>query len=254
MPPARSLIINADDLGISAEVNEGVFIAYDAGVITDASLLVKGAYAPQAIREIKRRGSFHVGIHLDLDHLLGWRSPGIEAYSREELNRLMDTADFRKKLHKEINSQIVAFLDTGLIPSHIDTHHHCHGFPQVFVALIEAMDGYGIKAIRFSRDGYHLLGRENIQLSPECAAWMEGKMKKRGIAYPDRLIDPLFPFSLLELPPGVSELMVHPSKGGDQWRQRDLEMLVDPSFAETLVKEDIRLISFVDLMGEMAHG
>jgi predicted glycoside hydrolase/deacetylase ChbG (UPF0249 family) len=247
MIPSRFLIINADDLGISPEVNRGIFIAYENRVVTDASLLIKGPYTREAIEMIKKEPSFQVGIHIDLDPLLGWKSPGIERLPRKKLLEAMKERDLIEKIKKEIDKQITAFLDAGLVPSHIDTHHHVHGFPQIFELLVEAMGRYGIQAIRFSKKGYSLLGREDIPLTTAQAQRMEGILRKRKIVHPHHLIDPLFPFSLKELPAGVAELMVHPSRGGDQWRQRDFEMIRDPLFMGTVHDEGIQLIGFADL-------
>lgn len=247
MTPSRFLIINADDLGISPEVNEGIFAAYEKGAITDSSLIITGPSAQEAIAMVNNNPLFQVGLHIDLDHLLGWQSPGREQLSRPELTQMLDDLDFSKKIRKEIETQITAFLDTGLIPSHVDTHHHVHGFPPIFESLLEAMGNHGIKTIRFSKKGYALLGREDISITTEQAQEMEDALHQRGIAHPHLLIDPLVPFSLKEIPPGVAELMVHPSMGGDEWRQKDFEMLMDPLFIKTVHDEGIRLIGFSEL-------
>ncbi len=247
MTPSRFLIINADDLGISPEVNRGIFIAREKGVVTDSSLLINGFYAQQAIEMIKKTPSFQVGLHVDLDPLLGWESPGIERLPRRKLLEMMNEADFIKQLKQEIDKQVTAFLDEELIPSHIDTHHHVHGFPRIFELLVDAMDRHGIKAIRFNKKGYFLLGREDIPITPAHTQWMEDVLRKTKILHPHHLIDPIVPFSLKEIPAGVSELMVHPSMGGDQWRLRDFEMLMDPLFLSTVRDQGIQLIGFAEL-------
>jgi predicted glycoside hydrolase/deacetylase ChbG (UPF0249 family) len=244
MSLSRFLIVNADDLGISSEINRGIFTAYEHGVVTDSSLFIKGACSQEAITMLRKNPQFPAGIHIDLDPLLGWESPGKEKFTRQELHLLMNESTFVKKIQKEIHEQIEAFLDTGLIPSHIDTHHHVHGFPQIFESLIEAIDRYGIKAIRFSKTGYALMGRSDILVTAETSQWMEDALRQRHITYPHLFIDPLFPFSLSELPTGVTELMVHPSSGGDVWRQKDFAMLTDPCFIQTVREEGIGLISF----------
>ena len=166
---------------------------------------------------------------------------------------MMNESTFVNKIQQEIHEQIRTFVDTGLIPSHIDTHHHVHGFPQIFEPLIEVMDSYGIKALRFSKKGYALLGRKDILLTTETAQWMEDALIQRRITYPHLLIDPLVPFSIEELSPGVTELMVHPSSGGDQWRQKDFSMLMDPFFLHTVREKGIELISFSELKSSLSH-
>ena len=167
MNPSRFLIINADDLGFSPEVNKGIFAAYEKGVVTDSSLLITGPSVQEAVAMVKNDPSLQVGLHIDLDPLLGWSSPGRERFTRQELLQMMEDPEFITKIRKEIDAQITAFLDTGLTPSHLDTHHHVHGFPCIFEALVEALDSYKIKAIRFSKQGYALLGREDISITAE---------------------------------------------------------------------------------------
>jgi predicted glycoside hydrolase/deacetylase ChbG (UPF0249 family) len=252
MIPSRFLIINADDLGISPEVNRGIFTAYEKGIVTDSSLLIKRPSAQEAIDIIKKDPAFRVGIHIDLDPLLGWRSPGKERYPRRKLLTMMNEAEFASKVKKEIQEQTKAFLDTGLIPSHIDTHHHVHGFPRIFEILLEVMNNYDIGAIRFSKKGYSLLGREDILIPPETAQWMETMLQDRKIVYPHYLFDPLISFSLKELSSGVSELMVHPSLGGDPWRKKDYEMLMNPLFIDTVREEKIELMSYSELKSSLS--
>ncbi len=254
MTPSRLLIINADDLGISPEVNLGIFTAHERGVVTDSSLLVRRPYSKEAIRTIRATPCFRVGVHIDLDPLLGWESPGRERFPHRDLLRMMDDPDFGKRVRNEIDGQISAFLKTGVTPSHIDTHHHAHGFPQIFIALLEAMERYGIKALRFCRNGYHLMGREDISLTTETARWMERELGERGIFYPHHFIDPALPFSLNGLPQGVTELMVHPSIGGEPWRRKDFDMLMDPRFMAAVGEEDIELISFPEAAASLSSS
>jgi predicted glycoside hydrolase/deacetylase ChbG (UPF0249 family) len=252
MIPSRSLIINADDLGISPEVNRGIFAAYEKGVVTDSSLLIQGPSAQEAIDIIKKDPAFQVGIHINLDPLLGWSSPGKERFPRQKLLTMMNEPEFASKVKKEIKEQTKAFLDTGLAPSHVDTHHHVHGFPRIFEMLLEVMNTYGIRAIRFSKKGYSLLGREGVPLPTETAQWMEKMLQERKIVYPHYLFDPLTSFSLKGLPDGVSELMVHPSLGGDPWRKKDYEMLMNPLFIDTVREEKIELMSYAELQSSLS--
>jgi hypothetical protein len=243
----RFLIINADDLGMSAEINRGIFAAHAHGVITDSSLMVKRTYAGEAVKIIKKIPSFKVGIHVDLDMLLGWASPSKEKVRRSELHRIMEARTFANKVKQESRKQIEAFLDTGLVPSHIDTHHHVHGFLQIFEPLIEVAASYGIHAIRFNKNGYTLLGRDSILFPEETQQLMVEMLRRKGVDTPHQLIDPFLPFSLAELSAGVTELMVHPSLNGDQWRQKDFQMLMDPNFKKIIDEEGIKLISFSEL-------
>ena len=41
MSEERFLVVNADDLGLSAAVNDGIFAAHSEGIVTSASLMVR---------------------------------------------------------------------------------------------------------------------------------------------------------------------------------------------------------------------
>src|SRR5882724_3324129 len=58
------LIINADDFGMSEEVNEAAIRAYKEGVLTSTSLMVTAAAFEQAVRLAKENPGLAVGIHL----------------------------------------------------------------------------------------------------------------------------------------------------------------------------------------------
>ena len=59
--PRISLIVTADDLGISPERDEGIFQAFSDGIITNASLLVNGCSAREAGALSIALGSSFVG-------------------------------------------------------------------------------------------------------------------------------------------------------------------------------------------------
>ncbi len=50
MPAKRYLIVNADDFGLSEGVNRGIIRAHEQGIVTSASLMVRGAAAAEAAR------------------------------------------------------------------------------------------------------------------------------------------------------------------------------------------------------------
>lgn len=71
------IIVNADDLGLSAEVNEAIFRAMEAGVITSATMLSNGSAVIPAARILHRFPNCSFGVHLNLTEFrrLGAESP-----------------------------------------------------------------------------------------------------------------------------------------------------------------------------------
>src|SRR5687768_1626346 len=63
---ARRLIINADDFGLSREVNAAVIRAHTAGVLTTASLMVNEEGFDEAVELARNHPRLGVGLHLSL--------------------------------------------------------------------------------------------------------------------------------------------------------------------------------------------
>ena len=52
----RSLVINADDLGLTVGVNDGIFDAHDRGVLTSASIFANAPATSNAVITIQKAG------------------------------------------------------------------------------------------------------------------------------------------------------------------------------------------------------
>ena len=243
----RPVVVNADDLGLSREINQGIFAGIERGVISDVSLMVRAPYAGEAVRTLKGMGLRKVGLHVDLDAQLGWSSPGRERFSRCELGVLLEDPTYVERLREDIRSQIERFIDEGLDPVHIDTHHHVHGFFPIFRELVELARQYRIPALRHSRSGYTLTTREAIPFDEPVYRRMEDLLRAEGIFFCSTMAEGAQ--KLGELDSFPAELVVHPSLGGDAWRSRELETLMDESFSRALAARGIELAGFRDLAG-----
>jgi len=62
----RQLVVNADDLGLTVGVNNGIFDAHDRGVLTSASVFANAPATADALRGVRHRPSLGVGVHLAL--------------------------------------------------------------------------------------------------------------------------------------------------------------------------------------------
>ncbi len=91
----RFLIVNADDLGLSGAVNEGVFAAHEEGIVTSTSLMAGRPAAPAAAAALAEHPDLAVGLHLEVE--------------------------------EEFRSQLDRFRElVGRDPTHLDSHHHAH--------------------------------------------------------------------------------------------------------------------------------
>src|SRR5512137_1430313 len=62
----RRLIVNADDFGRSASINEAVIRAHREGILTTASLMVNEPACAEAVALAKENPNLGVGLHLTL--------------------------------------------------------------------------------------------------------------------------------------------------------------------------------------------
>jgi len=94
MGESRFLIVNADDLGLTAAVNTGIFEAHERGVVTSTSLMVERPAAIAAAEGLAEHPDLAVGLHLEPEDC------------RAQLER------FRELVGRE--------------PTHIDSHKQAH--------------------------------------------------------------------------------------------------------------------------------
>ncbi|MBV8654677.1 MAG: ChbG/HpnK family deacetylase, partial [Candidatus Eremiobacteraeota bacterium] len=64
----KRVIFNADDFGISREVNEAIDIAHQRGVLRSASLMTGAPAFDDAVERARRLPSLAVGLHVVLVH------------------------------------------------------------------------------------------------------------------------------------------------------------------------------------------
>ena len=63
---ARRLIVNADDFGQTAGINEGIIQCSERGIVTSASLMVRWPSARAATEYARAAPALSVGLHIDL--------------------------------------------------------------------------------------------------------------------------------------------------------------------------------------------
>jgi predicted glycoside hydrolase/deacetylase ChbG (UPF0249 family) len=227
----RFLVVNADDLGLSAPVNEGIFAAHERGIVTSASLMVRQAAAPAATEEAAAHPDLAIGLHVDLGEWIYASGEWAQAYLH------CDTDD-AAAVEAECRAQLERFRALlGRDPTHLDSHQHVHeSEPARGVAEALAAE-LGVplrnRAVRYEGGFYGQSGK--------------GEPFPEGIA-PERLI------GLIEaLPPGWTEIGCHPAAGPvptssyDAERQVELQSLCDPRIKDLLNVSDVHLCSFAQV-------
>jgi predicted glycoside hydrolase/deacetylase ChbG (UPF0249 family) len=190
MADKRFLIVNADDFGLTAGVNAGIIRAHEHGIVTSASLMVRGAAAAEAAAYAKTRPQLGVGLHVDLCE---WRCVNEEWKLAYEVVPLVN----EQAVRAEVERQMAAFRELmGRNPTHIDSHQHVHNDEPLKAILTYLAKQLGV-VLR------HIDARVNY-----CGAFY-GQSDK-GYAYHEGISAASLVKILGELPPGVSELCCHP--------------------------------------------
>lgn len=229
----RFLIVNADDFGQSPGVNRGVQRAYEDGVVTSATLMVRWHAAEEAGAYAREHPDLSVGLHLDLGE---WEYADSDWRARYEV---VDTGD-AGAVEAEVEGQIDAFRRiVGRAPTHLDSHQHVHRHEPVRSALRRAGERLGVPVrhmagdIRYRGDFYGQDGR--------------------GWPVPDAItVDALLGL-LRALPAGVTELGCHPGEldelASTYRTERPIEVatLCDRRVVTAIDDLGIRLCSFLDV-------
>ncbi len=175
------LVVTADDFGASLSVNEAVEQAHSAGVVTSASLMVRGAAFADAVARARRLPRLSVGLHLVLCDGRPVTTGGQGSLLTDGGGRFVDSPlkagwryGIRRRLlapaiEEEIEAQFEAFAATGLRMDHVDGHHHLHMHPVVFPYVVRAASRFGASVIRIVEED--VAGRlGGLRVSGEASA------------------------------------------------------------------------------------
>jgi predicted glycoside hydrolase/deacetylase ChbG (UPF0249 family) len=230
MSDERYLIVNADDLGLSAGVNAGIVRAHERGIVTSASLMVRQAAAADAGRIAASHPRLAIGLHLDLGQWDYANGEWFAAYLR------CDTSD-ATAVRAECRGQLGVFRALlGREPTHLDSHQHVHNSEPVASAgaAIAAELGVPLRArdVRYEGGFYGQSGK--------------------GAPHPAGITASHLAALIGALPPGWTELGCHPGIGvGDESsygpeREQELHALCDSSVRASLQAAGVRLQSFAE--------
>jgi len=241
--PAKQLILNADDFGLTRGVNEGIIQAHREGVLTSATLMACGPAFDHAVDLAKQNPGLGIGCHLVL---VGGKSvaPADEIPSLaskdgrlpESLGsfvaRLSSGMIRSREIAIELRAQILKIRAAGIAPTHLDTHKHTHAHPAVMNALGAVARDLGIprvrKPIENLRDSWASSGGKGSAVLPELIAaaaaravtpMFHSASRKFGLRSPDYFLGlamtgRLAPEALRRIigvvREGSTEIMLHP--------------------------------------------
>ena len=281
----RGLIVNADDFGLHESINEAVEHAHRAGILTSASLVVNGDAFEQAVAIAKRNPALSVGIHLTLNGERPVAPSGEVASLLDANSQRLHERHFKvcwevwwgaipiEQVVRECRAQLRRFLASGLRPTHVDSHRHLHMFPPIFRALAPLLAEYRMWTIRWVRIPWFDYTSLNLPKALAVLLWegLSGRLDRR-FRHPDYFvgfgksgcIDAEYLRQILfHLPPGVTELSLHPGTDDAvlgrryavwrtvhhwacQWEQ-EYQALLQPALKPLITTQGITLMSYTDL-------
>ena len=269
----KRLVVNADDFGFNADVNEGILEAHRDGIVRSASLMANGSAAEEAARGAQRHPKLAVGCHLVLVQGASVACPGRPLPS--SVPQLLASLPQREEIVGEFRAQVDKLLALGIRPTHLDTHKHLHLLPRVLDALTTVAEEYSILWIRKPFD-VPLGGPPRLRSVAALAIrplkrQFERRLRESqcltvdyfaGFLTTGSLSSRRLASLLAAIPDGTGEFMCHPGVCGPELsradtrlkesREAELEALCSPIVKRAVAANGIEIVSYRDLPTERA--
>jgi|SRR5690625_859062 len=142
-----TLIINADDFGYSTGINYGIIHAFQRGILSSTTMMANMPGFDEGVTLAKENPTLGIGIHLTLTAGRPLRQDVKSLV--DEAGNFHELAFYEKKfeidtedLYKEWKAQIEKVIQSGLSPTHLDSHHHVNTIPLITDVFTELAREY----------------------------------------------------------------------------------------------------------------
>jgi predicted glycoside hydrolase/deacetylase ChbG (UPF0249 family) len=270
----KFLIINADDLGFSHEINLAVMNCYKAGRVTDMSVMPCGDLFDGACALLKSNGITSCGAHLALTGKLKPLSPlrSYDGFFPSDYKKLIFSGYSGEEIYSELRAQLEKLASSGLKISHVDAHEHVHMMPMVFGPVLRLAREFGVRYVRvpyenisMTAEGFTLKDMARFIALRGMVSGRKKTLLAAGICFntaffghfhSGRMNDGVFSFMLDRVEPGVSEVAVHPAVRSDKflaeypWYKnsaKEYELLLKGEWFSKLKANNIQLASYAEL-------
>jgi hopanoid biosynthesis associated protein HpnK len=278
----KRLIVNADDFGLSPEVNAGIIRAHRDGVLRSASLMVAEPAARAAAEMARDNPALDVGLHavvcrgrslLDASRLGAAVSASgefIDSPVGAGMRYFFDRS-MRAAMTDELRAQVERHLELVGYLNHIDGHLNFHVHPLFADILVDLAVEYKVPCIRLPRERVLTTLRLRRDHAPRklvesiifrtLSRRTSRMMANRGLASTDALFglhqsghlsEDYIVGVLDRVRDGTTELYFHPAAdiGGTPpaaEAQLEVEILTSPRVRESIARNEIELITFAEL-------
>ena len=253
------LIINADDFGLTPGVNAAISECAKRGVLRSTTIMANGPAFDDAVRAGKDMAGVGIGVHFVLTGLDPLSPPGrlpvlagptgmLPSGPWELLKLVITRKGVLEEIKRELLVQAEKVLDSGITPTHFDTHKHVHIIPAVLDILLEIANRFSVKWIRNPFDSLgdwrHLLHvqdkgtflKQYATVLCSRSAWLSFMLRVRksgvrvpgffhGVSLTGIMNEKAFLRIAAHLKPGISELMTHPGTLDEELVRRKTRLL-----------------------------
>lgn len=268
----KYLIVNADDLGRSVEVNRGIAHVFKNGIVSSATLMVNFDAFADAV-DLVKRFRIPVGIHFNLTEGRPVCSPSRVPSLVDSHGQFHPKFDFYRRLltgrlraqdlRRELHAQFTACRAAGLDLDHYDGHHHVHalkGIAPICRSVCQEIQKLPLRRIswphpsqsacsKIQQSAIHLFEdkrRNGIELCTTFWGFDFMDQQTKHDAF-DTMLD--------HLQPGIHEMMCHPGFESPQYigyynaqREREIAVLCDSKIIQKIKELTIELVSYRDIL------
>lgn len=143
------VIFNSDDFGYSKAVNYGIIDAYADGILTSTTVMANMPGFDHAAELAHRYPGLGIGVHLTLT--CGASITQNAASITDEFGAFRKKKDYDNgfqgdaaEIRREWDAQIDKVLRSGIAPTHLDSHHHIHTYPQHQQIIVDLARKYNL--------------------------------------------------------------------------------------------------------------
>jgi hopanoid biosynthesis associated protein HpnK len=278
----KRLIVNADDFGLSPEVNAGIVRAHRDGILRSASLMVAEPTARAAAEMARDNPALDVGLHavvcrgrslLDASRLgaaVGPSGAFIDSPVAAGMRYFFDRS-LRSAMTDELRAQVERHLELIGYLNHIDGHLNFHVHPLFADILVNLAVEYKVPCIRLPRERVMTtirLRRDNVArkliesiIFHTLSRRTSRMMAERGLTSSDALfglhqsghLNEDYVVGVIDrIRDGTTEIYFHPAAdiGGvppSVESQLEVEILTGARVRDAIVRNGVELITFADL-------
>lgn len=263
---AKLLIIHADDLGLSSSENEASIEAMKHGSVNSGSVIAPCLKFQEIVNFSKSNPQADIGIHLTITSEWGsykWRP----ILPTNEVPSLVDSDGYffdnhinllsqfnAKDIEKEFRAQINLVIESGIVPTHLDTHMFtAFRNPNIQNIYISLGKEYNVPVL-LNKDKSFL----NFNLDKEIL--VNELYIAKSVDY-TRGLDNFYRKILQSLKSGLNSILVHTAYNntemhnitqnevnyGSIWRQADFDFFTSEDCKQIIKNKNIQLITWREI-------